>query len=448
MHPSARYLYKTLRVAALVGALLAPAAGLALPAAVDGRPLPSLAPMLERAQAAVVNLSATTRQPDWQSPLMRDPFFRRYFNFPARRPRTSVGSGVIVDAANGYIITNHHLIAQAEKITVTTRDGREQEAELIGSDADTDIAILRIAGENLAALPLGKSRDLRVGDFVVAIGNPFGLSQTVTAGIISALGRTGLGLDDYEDFIQTDASINPGNSGGALVDLRGNLIGINTAIFSKSGGSVGIGFAIPIDMAAKLMDQLLKHGDIRRGILGVTMQDLTSELADAFGLPGQRGAVITEVRIDSGADKAGLRADDVVVKFDDAEIIDSADLRNAIGLLRAGKSARITFYRDGQTRTVTARIAAAQVQTLSGRLAGAQLRAAETDAEHRGVVVAKVQSGSPAARAGLVQDDIILRINRRRITDVNAAKRAVENANGTLLLNLLRDRRQIVLVLR
>ena len=318
-------------------AAFSPAAVAALPLAVDGESVPSLAPMLEKIQAAVVNLSTTSRLQPRQNPLAQDPFFRRFFNFPEqRRPGNSLGSGVIVDADKGYVITNHHLIDQADEITVTTKDGRSLRAEVVGSDAASDVAVIKVGSDKLSEIPLGNSEALRVGDFVVAIGNPFGLSQTVTSGIVSALGRSGLGIEGYEDFIQTDASINPGNSGGALVDLRGRLIGINTAIFSRSGGSVGIGFAIPVNMVKELMAQLVEHGDIRRGLLGVTMQDLTPALADAFGLSGASGAVVAGVIADSAAEEVGIREGDVIFKFNDTLVHDSADLRNAVGLLRAG----------------------------------------------------------------------------------------------------------------
>ena len=255
----------TLITAAFLLCITTPASA-ALPSTADGKPLPSLAPMLEKIQGAVVNLSTTTRGQSRRNPLLNDPFFRRFFEFPEqrRRPGNSLGSGVIVNAEKGYVVTNHHLIDRADEITVTTHDGRALRAELVGSDEGSDIAVVQVAGAGLSEIPLGDSAALRVGDFVVAIGNPFGLSQTVTSGIVSALGRSGLGIEGYEDFIQTDASINPGNSGGALVDLRGHLIGINTAIFSRGGGSVGIGFAIPVHMVREVMAQLVEHGDVRR----------------------------------------------------------------------------------------------------------------------------------------------------------------------------------------
>jgi len=434
-------------------AVAAPAAPAALPTAVDGQSLPSLAPMLETIQGAVVNLSTTTRLPPRQNPMFRDPFFRRYFGLPQRRRASSLGSGVIVDAAKGYVVTNHHLIDKADEISVTTGDGRSLEATLVGSDADSDIAVIQVESDQLTAIPLGDSGQLRVGDFVVAIGNPFGLSQTVTSGIISALGRSGLGIEDYEDFIQTDASINPGNSGGALVDLRGRLIGINTAIFHR-GGSVGIGFAIPIDMVKTLMAQLIEYGDIRRGLLGVAMQDLTPSLADAFGLSGKKGAVVSRVIPDSGAFEAGIQEGDVIVGLNDTPVDDSADLRNAVGLLRAGAAVRVRFYRDGQLQSVNARIKdtggfAADDRGLARRLAGARFRDAEPRPEYGGgVEVVEIEAGSPAARSGLEENDIVLSVNRRRVESLEEMEMAVRRADTALLIKLLRNRQMRFVVIQ
>ncbi len=431
------------------------AATAALPLAIDFEPLPSLAPMLEKIQATVVNLSTTTRLQTRENPLMRDPFFRRFFDFPQqqRRSSNSLGSGVIVDADKGYIITNHHLIDQADEITVTTKDGRSLDAQLVGSDADSDIAVVQVDSARLAAIPLGRSAELRVGDFVVAIGNPFGLSQTVTSGIVSALGRNDLGIEGYEDFIQTDASINPGNSGGALVDLRGRLIGINTAIFSRGGGSVGIGFAIPIDMVKELMAQLVEHGNIKRGLLGVAMQDLTPVLADAFGISGHKGAVVSRVIRDSAAAQAGIQEGDVIVAFNDTAIEDGADLRNAVGLLRAGAKAKVRLYRDGQLKTVATTIGeptglAARAQPGSARLAGARLSTVAPTAQHGGgVEVVELAAGSPAQRAGLAAGDLIVSINRQRIHNLTELQQTTAGIDGALLIKLLRDGRRLFLVI-
>ena len=303
----------------VVCSFLAVSANAVLPHGFDGKELPSLAPMLDDVTPAVVNIATEGRVKQRQSPLFSDPFFRHFFKIPDQpleRKTSSLGSGVIVDSKRGLVLTNNHVIANAIQITVTLRDGRQLDAEIVGADPETDIAELKMPTENLTALKTSDSDDLRVGDFVVAIGNPFGLGQTVTSGIISALSRSGLGIEEYEDFIQTDASINPGNSGGALVNLRGELVGINTAIFSQSGASHGIGFAIPINLALRIMEQILNTGEVKRGFLGVSIQDISPELAEAFGLSKKNGALINKVLKDSPADKAGLLSGDIVISID------------------------------------------------------------------------------------------------------------------------------------
>ncbi|WP_434101579.1 Do family serine endopeptidase [Methylocaldum gracile] len=322
---------------------------------------PTLAPMLEAVLPAVVNISTTSTVNVQENPLFNDPFFRRFFDLPNMPPRQrqqqSLGSGVIVNAENGLILTNHHVIANADQVTVTLQDGRDFEATVVGADPETDVAVVKIGEKNLTALRFGDSQSLRVGDFVVAIGSPFGLSQTVTSGIVSALGRSGLGIEGYEDFIQTDASINPGNSGGALVDLNGELVGINTAIVGPAGGNVGIGFAIPSHLAQAVMQQIVQYGEVQRGQLGIGVQDLTPESAKALGLERSGGAVIAQVQPDSPAAQAGLRPGDVVVAIDGAPVANASSLRNIIGLLRVGSEIKLDFLRNGQKRTVTARIA-------------------------------------------------------------------------------------------
>ena len=430
----------------------------ALPQAVEGEPLPSLAPMLEGVLPAVVNISTTTRIDTDDHPLMQDPFFRQFF--PNQQQANSLGSGVIVDAENGYILTNHHVIDQADEITVTTNDGRALEATLVGSDSDSDVAVIRVEDGDLAAIKVGQSNQLRVGDFVVAIGSPFGLSQTVTSGIVSALGRSGLGIEGYEDFIQTDASINPGNSGGALVNLRGELVGINTAILSRGGGSVGIGLSIPVDMAGSLMQQLIEFGDIRRGLLGVAMQDLTPQLAEAFGIPGKRGAVVSEVIPGSAAEDIGMRSGDVIVRFNDTRIDDSADLRNAVGLLRAGTKGEVAFYRDGDlyAEQVTIKdleqIAASNEETdgkTNGneRFAGATFKEVQsTESGQRGVRVTKIEPGSPAAQTGIELGDVIYTINKIRIESIDDLKAVINEAESVMLVRLIRDGRPLFLVVQ
>ena len=437
--------------------ILAGSANAALPLAIEGQPLPSLAPMLETIQGAVVNISTTTSISSNEHPLMQDPFFKRFFNFPEQQQRrsNSLGSGVIINAKKGYVITNHHVIDKADEITVTTSDGRVLTASLVGSDPDSDVAIIKVDGDNLNAISLGKSSELRVGDFVVAIGSPFGLSQTVTSGIVSALGRSGLGIEGYEDFIQTDADINPGNSGGALVNLRGELIGINTAIFSRGGGSVGIGFAIPIDMVNSITDQLVKHGNIQRGLLGVAMQDLTPSLADAFGISGEKGAVVSQVIPNSAAEEAGIKEGDVIIRFNDLVVDSGADLRNAVGLLRAGEKAKVTFYRDAKKHTVSTRIkemnailSSSNQEGIIERLQGARFSTEPATAERdSGVVVSEIIADSPASASGLKNGDIILSVNRVRVTSVKEMREVITNSSQILLVNLIRENRAMFLVI-
>jgi Trypsin-like serine proteases, typically periplasmic, contain C-terminal PDZ domain len=321
--------------------------------------VPTLAPVLDRVTPAVVNISVVSRSPAADNPLLRDPFFRRFFNIPEgmmpeARTHVSAGSGVIVDGAHGYVLTNHHVVANGIEVYVTLKDRRRLKAEVVGSDEATDIAVLRIEADNLTELPFGDSSALKVGDFVIAIGNPFGLGQTVTSGIVSALGRTGLKMGGYEDFIQTDASINPGNSGGALVDLRGQLVGINTAILSPGGGNVGIGFAVPANMAHSVMEQLIRYGEVRRARLGVTVQDVTPEMAEPLGLPLGEGALITRVESGSPADRADIRTGDVIVAVDGYPITNAADLRNRVGLVTSGARIDIDLVRKGRSLSVSA----------------------------------------------------------------------------------------------
>jgi Do/DeqQ family serine protease len=291
------------------------------------------------------------------NPLLQDPMFRRFFNMqqPIERETQATGSGVIVDAAQGYVMTNAHVVENANSIEVTTKDNRRLKAKLVGRDPDTDIAVLQLSANNLTAVPIGDSDRLQVGDFVLAIGNPFGLGQTVTSGIISALGRSP-GIEGYEDFIQTDASINPGNSGGPLVDLQGRVVGINTAILAPSGGNIGIGFAVPINMARQVMDQLIRYGEIKRGRIGVAIQDLTPDLAQALGTRYTQGAVIARVEPGSPAERAGLRTNDLVVAINGAPMRSGSELRNRVGLSRIGDEVELTVERGGSERNVTVRV--------------------------------------------------------------------------------------------
>jgi Do/DeqQ family serine protease len=316
-----------------------------------GGVVPTLAPMLARVTPGVVNVAVRGRVRE-QNPLMRDPFFRRFFNLPQNqqtqeRETQATGSGVIVDAAHGYVLTNGHVVENATRIEVTTKDNRRVTARLVGRDTDTDIAVLQIPANSLTAVPMGDSNRLQVGDFVVAIGNPFGLGQTVTSGIVSALGRSGLGIEGYEDFIQTDASINPGNSGGPLVDLKGECIGINTAILAPEGSNIGIGFAVPINMARRVMEQLIRYGEVKRGRIGVAIQDMTPDLAQAMNTAHTTGAVIARVDPGSPAARAGLHTGDLVVAVDGVAVRSGTQLRNQIGLTRIGSDVDLTIDRHG-----------------------------------------------------------------------------------------------------
>jgi Do/DeqQ family serine protease len=425
----------------------------------QGQALPTLAPMLENALPAVVNIATSATVKTQINPFFDDPFFRRFFDVPEQpreRKTSSLGSGVIVDSKKGYIITNNHVIAKADEIKVALSDGRQFDAKLIGTDPETDIAVIQIKADNLSALSLADSDKLRVGDFAVAIGNPFGLSHSVTSGIVSALGRSGLGIVSYEDLIQTDASINPGNSGGALVNLNGELIGINTAIFSQSGGNIGIGFAIPVNMARDVMNQLVKHGEVKRGRLGAQAQDLTPELARAFNLKnGHGGAVVTQVTPDSAADKAGLRTGDIIVELNGKPVDDASDVRNVIGLLRIGQRVEMKVLRDGKTRNLVAVVSEARTakkegKSLHKKLQGAQFGNIPEDSRLHGriegILVLNVEKGSPAARAGIRKGDIITSANRNKIKSLADFRKAIKGSRK-LLLNIRRGNAALFLYL-
>lgn len=457
----ARALLLTVMLALAPALSLPQGAVAALPAAVDGQPLPTLAPMLKEVTPAVVNIATVGRVRIQQNPLLNDPFFRRFFDIPDQpreRQTQSLGSGVVIDAEQGYVLTNHHVIDKAEQIRVMLSDGRSFEAELIGADPESDVAVVRIPPERLTALPLADSDALQVGDFVVAIGNPFGLGQTVTSGIVSALGRTGLGIEGYEDFIQTDASINPGNSGGALVNLRGELVGLNTAIIAPGGGNVGIGFAIPINMAHEIMTQLVAHGEVSRGQLGITAQDLTPELAQAFGLKQQRGTVVAAVAKDSPAERAGVRVGDVIVGVNGRRVESAADVRNRIGLLRVGERVALEMLRNGAQKRIEAVIEAPTLTRLDGkelhpRLAGAQFSNIEEGMPQygrvQGVLVAELDPRGPAVHTGLRPGDVVVSINRIPISNINEMGNAARRGDGSgLLLNVQRGGTAMFLLIR
>jgi len=434
--------------------LHAPAFATGLPPAVDGQIMPSLAPMLERSTPAVVNISTSTNIEIKENPLMQDPFFRQFFqvpNMPRHQERNSLGSGVIIDSAQGLVLTNNHVIAKADKIKVTLQDGRQLAAQLVGADAEADVAVIKIPAENLTQIPIADSSRLRVGDFVVAIGNPFGLGQSVTSGIVSALGRSGLGIEGYEDFIQTDASINPGNSGGALVNLRGELVGMNTAILAPNGGNVGIGFAIPTNMAMTIKDSLVKHGEVRRGLLGVTTQDLTPELMKAFNMVNKQGAAVSRIESNSPAEKAGLQTGDVIIAANGQAIKNSHDIRNLVGLLQVGDGVELEYIRGNEKKTVTATISKPEQVQLAGdklhrTLKGTLLTATQKD-QLEGVVFSKINANSYAARVGLQAGDVIVSANRYRVHNLDELKQAV-NPNGALLINIQRGEEGLFVVLQ
>ncbi len=416
----------------------------------QGQELPTLAPMLHKTVPGVVNVFTRTRVPVQQNPLLSDPAFRQFFHVPAQPTEQygeSLGSGVIVDAEKGYILTNNHVIKHAVQISVRLSDGRTLPAKLIGTDPQTDIAVIQVKAKGLTQLPTADSSKLRVGDFVVAIGNPFGLSETATSGIVSAMGRSGLGIEGYEDFIQTDASINPGNSGGALVNLRGQVVGINTAILSQSGGNIGIGFAIPINMAKAVMAQLIRYGEVQRGQLGVQAQDLTPDLASAFGIKHpQGGAIVTEVVKGSPAAKAGMKSGDIISKVNGQVMRDSSDVRNTIGLLRVGQVVDIEVLRGGKPHTIHAKIERPKAQTVSGQhiypslegvVLGNIVEGMPAYGKIKGVIVLQSDPGSPAWSAGLRKGDVIVQANHHDVDDLDTLQRAVDH-NTPLLLNVQR----------
>jgi serine protease Do/serine protease DegQ len=427
----------------LIVALAATPLQAAMPPAVGDTPLPTLAPMIKKVSPAVVNIATrgTIHERGAQNPLLDDPFFRRFFDVPPEtgprdRPFQSAGSGVIFDARNGYIVTNAHVVENANEITVTLQDGRDVKAEILGSDTPSDVAVLKVKADGLSQMVLGDSSRVEVGDFVVAIGNPFGLQHTVTSGIISGLSRSGINPDGYEDFIQTDASINPGNSGGALVNLRGELIGINTAILSRSGGNIGIGFAIPVNMAHSVMDQLIKYGSVKRGQLGVSMYTVTPDIAHSLGLPSAVGALVSQVVEGSPADKAGIRTGDVITSVNGQPVKSNSELRNTIGLLRVGDKVEIGMVRDGKPLHVTAVIADTTAEATGGpagihrSLEGAVLADAP---DASGALVRSVEPGSAAAQAGLHADDIIVGANRGKVTNMRDLR---DRAHGAAVLVL------------
>jgi Do/DeqQ family serine protease len=421
---------------------------------------PALAAMLAVTSPAVVNISVQGRTPVRENPLFQDPFFRRYFGLPeGEAPRAerfrAVGSGVIVDAASGYVVTNNHVIDRAEKIIVTLKDQRRLNASLVAADPETDVALLKVSPDRLASMPMGDSKQLQVGDYVVAIGNPFGVGQTATFGIVSALGRTGLGIERYENFIQTDASINPGNSGGALVDMAGRLIGINAAIISGGGGNVGVGFAIPVDMVKSVTQQLIAYGRVSRGALGVTIQDVTPPLAEAMGIGVIAGAIVAHVSPQSAGARGGLKDGDVIIAVDDLAVTSSAQLRNEIGQRRPGAVVRLKILRDGREQltsvtldrlesAVSASRPAESLPAPESPFSGLTLGPIPGDhpdyGKVRGIYVEGVIPGSAADEAGIQEGDIILAADRKALGTAGALAEIIRDhkLDTPLLLQIRR----------
>jgi Do/DeqQ family serine protease len=415
--------------------------------------MPTLAHLVEQVTPAVVNIAVLSRSPEQDNPMLQDPFFRRFFGLPeTSRPQISAGSGVIIDAQRGYVLTNHHVVKDAQQVVVTLKDGRRLQAKVLGSDVGTDVALLKVEPDSLKALAFGDSDALRVGDYVLAIGNPFGLGQTVTSGIVSALGRTGLDIEGYEDFIQTDASINPGNSGGALINLKGELIGINTAIVGPTGGNVGIGFAVPSNMVRAVMHQLVKYGEMRRGRVGLTTQDISPELGKTLGAQASHGAEVVEVAKNSSAERAGLRPADVIIAVNARTVRGSSDLRNQIGLIPVGEEVELKVLREGQVRTLKMRVESMQAAEATGgesvpELAGATVGNAERNGQAEVVAVIDVTRGSPAWSRGLRPGDLIVAVNRHKVRTTRELAAALQ-ASGRLVLTVVRGDYVFAMVLR
>ena len=420
----------------------------------DNNQIPSLAPMLDKATPAIVSISVEGTQVSRQRvPEMFKHFFGGTEEQVQERPFKGLGSGVIIDANKGYVVTNNHVVDNADDITVKLTDGREFKAKKLGSDDQSDIALLKIDPDALIAMPLSDSDELRVGDFVVAIGNPFGLNQTVTSGIVSALGRSGLNIGGYENFIQTDAAINRGNSGGALVSLRGELVGINTAIFGPNGGNVGIGFAIPSNMMKSLVDQIIEFGEVRRGLLGIMGQDIDSGLADAMNLDVNQGAFVSEVSPDSAADKGGIQAGDIITEINNRAVASFQELRAKVASSGAGAKLELTVLRKGKREKLNVVLGDATQNLVVAKeihpaLEGATLTNGKSEQGDNGVVVSGIGLRSPASRIGLKDGDVIIGINRKKVDNLVQLRTELEEAKGVIALNVKRGISSLYLVIR
>ena len=433
----------------------------------------TMAPLLERVTPAVVSIRtvqeatspSSAKSPEQE---MMERFFGGRMPQQNRGPREGLGSGVIFDESNGLIITNNHVIKGADEIIVTFNDRRVVEAELVGTDPQTDLALLKVDTRDLTEIRLAKTGEAKVGDYVIAVGNPFGLSSTVTSGIISALGRDQRSGDNYSNYIQTDASINPGNSGGALVNSKGELIGINTAILSRSGGNNGIGFAVPIRTVKNVIEQLRENGEVKRGRIGVVIQNVTPDLRDALNLKSLDGAFIADVGEDTPAEKAGLEPEDVIIEFNGEKILDNNDLRNLVGLLQPGTRASVTYLRGGSRRTTRINVEAApevadetvQAASRYGNETDAKMEAFDgaevtnipDDVELRGgnegVYVAKVDRSSKAYRAGLRRGDVIRRVGRTDVEDLGDFEDALDASEGPYALRIERQGQNLYLAVK
>lgn len=436
---------------------LAPQAFATLPAQVEGQSLPSLAPMLEKVLPAVVSVHVEGTQK--QSQEIPEPLKRFFGQGGAQddaqpQPFEGLASGVVINAEKGYVLTNNHVVNGADKISVQLSDGREFDAKLIGHDEQTDIALVQISGANgLTQIKIADSDQLKVGDFAVAIGNPFGLGQTATSGIVSALGRSGLNLEGLENFIQTDAAINRGNSGGALVNLNGELIGLNTAILSSAGGNIGIGFAIPSNMAMNLAQQLIEFGEVKRGQLGIKGTEMTAEMAKAFNVEVQRGAFVNEVLPGSAAAKAGIKSGDIITTLDDKAVESFAALRVKIGTTAPGKDVKVGLLREGKPMTVTVKLDASSQTTTNAEqmtpaLQGATLSDGAAKDGTKGVNVDAVEKSTPAEQFGLQKGDVIVGLNRTKVANLADLRKLLEAKPSLLALNVIRGDENIYLLLR